>query len=352
MNPRYQVFLSSTFRDLKSERQSALDAILELGHFPAGMEAFPAADETPWDLIRTIIDESDYYILIIGGRYGSTGPAGISYTEMEYELALELRKPILAFIHSAPNEISMDRSELEPAARQSLDAFRERVANRLTKGWKNKDDLKAAVFQALVHAIRTKPAMGWVRNEGLENQELLKRLASLQGRFDQLEEETKALRKASGEIAEADLFQSLDCLYAVEFKIGNLVKLGEFELTWASMFYGIADEMLIPCSEAKLRLTMKTVLIEGVNARPELKPENWPTGGNIEIRKAITISLRSLKAITRQLMALGLVEPQHVLRQSGDETGSETTSDRCWVLTSQGRAKFLKNTAYLVTNAA
>ena len=29
MDPRYQIFVSSTFRDLKGERQAALDAILE-----------------------------------------------------------------------------------------------------------------------------------------------------------------------------------------------------------------------------------------------------------------------------------------------------------------------------------
>lgn len=64
--PRYQVFVSSTFRDLQVERQCALDAILELNHFPAGMEIFPAADATPWELIERIIGDSDYYVLIIG----------------------------------------------------------------------------------------------------------------------------------------------------------------------------------------------------------------------------------------------------------------------------------------------
>ena len=66
--PRFQIFLSSTFRDLREERQAALEAILELGHFPAGMEAFPAADATPWELIKTVINESDYYVLIVGGK--------------------------------------------------------------------------------------------------------------------------------------------------------------------------------------------------------------------------------------------------------------------------------------------
>ncbi len=40
----YQVFVSSTFRDLQEERQKVLQAILEVQAFPAGMELFPAAD--------------------------------------------------------------------------------------------------------------------------------------------------------------------------------------------------------------------------------------------------------------------------------------------------------------------
>jgi hypothetical protein len=47
------------------------------------MEAFPAADATPWELIRSMISDSDYYVLIVGGKYGSTGPDGISYTESQ-----------------------------------------------------------------------------------------------------------------------------------------------------------------------------------------------------------------------------------------------------------------------------
>jgi hypothetical protein len=94
MNPRYEIFISSTFRDLKAERQAVLEAILELGHFPAGMEIFPAANATPWTLIETIIKDCDYYVLIIGGMYGSTDETGVSYTEREYDLALRCGFPL------------------------------------------------------------------------------------------------------------------------------------------------------------------------------------------------------------------------------------------------------------------
>jgi Domain of unknown function (DUF4062) len=207
MQPRYQVFLSSTFRDLREERQAVLEAILELGHFPAGMEAFPAADATPWELIRSIIADSDYYILIVGGKYGSTGPHGISYTEMEFNLAVELKKPILAFLHSSPDQIPVGKAELDAEARQRLEIFRNKVAERLCKGWLTKDELKSAVLLGLVHLIRTKPAFGWIRNEGLQNQELLQRLATLQSRYDELETEAKDLRARSSLDVEQVVFK-------------------------------------------------------------------------------------------------------------------------------------------------
>src|ERR1044071_8458243 len=98
MDKRYQVFVSSTYRDLQEERQEVMQALLELDCIPAGMELFPAANEDQWTLIKRVIDDCDYYIVIVAGRYGSLGPAGVSYTEMEYRYAGERGKPIIAFL--------------------------------------------------------------------------------------------------------------------------------------------------------------------------------------------------------------------------------------------------------------
>ncbi len=68
---RLQVFVSSTFSDLRHERQAAVEAILTAGHIPAGMELFAAGDESQMEVIKQWIDESDVYLLILAGRYGS-----------------------------------------------------------------------------------------------------------------------------------------------------------------------------------------------------------------------------------------------------------------------------------------
>lgn len=96
---KLQVFVSSTFSDLIKERQAAVEAILTAGHIPAGMELFTAGDESQMEVIKQWIDESDIYLLILGGRYGSIEPiTGKSYTQLEYEYALSKGKPFFACV--------------------------------------------------------------------------------------------------------------------------------------------------------------------------------------------------------------------------------------------------------------
>lgn len=45
MRTRYQVFVSSTYSDLKEERSKVIKGIMDLDCIPAGMEMFPAIDE-------------------------------------------------------------------------------------------------------------------------------------------------------------------------------------------------------------------------------------------------------------------------------------------------------------------
>jgi len=85
---REQVFVSSTYLDLREERQSVIQALLIAGCIPAGMELFPAGNDEKWRLIQRVINECDYYVLVIGGKYGSLDPTTeLSYTEMEFDYA-------------------------------------------------------------------------------------------------------------------------------------------------------------------------------------------------------------------------------------------------------------------------
>ena len=116
---RYQVFVSSTFRDLQEERQEVIQALLELDCIPCGMELFPAANEDQWSLIKSVIDGCDYYLVILAGRYGSLDPDGVSYTQKEYEYAVEKSKPVIALLHENPGLIPAGKSETDPDARKT-----------------------------------------------------------------------------------------------------------------------------------------------------------------------------------------------------------------------------------------
>src|SRR5271154_5705514 len=107
MDKRYQVFVSSTYADLKEERRTIIQTLIEMDCIPAGMELFPAADEEQFEFIKSIINDCDYYLLIIGGRYGSTTPDGLSYTEKEYDYAIQRGIKVIALIHEKPEDIPL-----------------------------------------------------------------------------------------------------------------------------------------------------------------------------------------------------------------------------------------------------
>lgn len=82
MEKKYQIFISSTYIDLIEERKAVQETILSMYQIPIGMEMFSADDEEQWEIIKETIDSSDYYIIIIGHKYGSLTKEGISYTSV------------------------------------------------------------------------------------------------------------------------------------------------------------------------------------------------------------------------------------------------------------------------------
>lgn len=68
---KFSIFISSTYEDLKEERQALVGVALENNFIPVGMEQFHAAPTSQWNVITKMIDECDLYLLVIGGRYGS-----------------------------------------------------------------------------------------------------------------------------------------------------------------------------------------------------------------------------------------------------------------------------------------
>jgi hypothetical protein len=194
MEKRYQVFVSSTYSDLIEERNEVMQALLELECMPAGMELFPAANDTQWNWIKKVIDESDYYMVIIAGRYGSISrETGQSYTEMEYRYAIDNNKPVIGFLHEDPSKLPNKLTEQSPSNRKKLESFRELVKKRLCKFYYSPADLGAKVSRSITQLKKQYPGIGWVRADILthltssdevlrlkkENEELKEKIYSL-----------------------------------------------------------------------------------------------------------------------------------------------------------------------------
>lgn len=169
---RYQVFVSSTFRDLKKERWEAFKALITMDCIVAGMEYFPAVDEEQFKYIKEIIDDCDYYLLILGGRYGTLAPDGVSYTEKEYDYALSKGIKKVALIHGAPEQLRPPKRELEAEQISRFEKFREKVCTgRHVAFWHNKKDLAGKVALSMHTAIKKFPAIGWIRNATVKNRD-------------------------------------------------------------------------------------------------------------------------------------------------------------------------------------
>lgn len=179
MEKRYQVFVSSTYEDLMDERLEVTKALLELDCIPCGMEYFPAANEDQWTYIKKRIDDCDYYIVIVGGKYGSLAPEGISYTEKEYKYAISRKMPTIAFTHHKPSLLSSEKKEKDPVINKNLNEFLELVKTKLCKDWRNADHLGAAVSRSLNKLIKDNPRPGWIKADKIKNEELLEEINNL-----------------------------------------------------------------------------------------------------------------------------------------------------------------------------
>lgn len=200
MEKKYQVFISSTFADLEEERKGVMEAIIDLGCFPAGMELFPASDKEQFEYIKSVIDESDYYVIIVAGRYGSLAEDGVSYTEKEFDYACKQGIPILAFVKKDISEIPINKSETDSDKKLKLEQFREKVLiGRLAKFWDNGEELKYKLSSSLSREMKMNPRIGWIRGDSSSDIEVYKIIENLKENNKKLQEENNQLLRLQTE---------------------------------------------------------------------------------------------------------------------------------------------------------
>ena len=315
MDKRFQVFVSSTYADLKEARQKVIQTLMEMDCIPAGMELFPAADEEQWKFIKRVIDDCDYYILIIGGRYGSLTAEGISYTEKEYDYAISIGLKVLAFMHEQPDDIPVAKSETDPSLQDKLERFRKKVSeNRVVKTWRNESELPGLVALSLPKTIKVYPAVGWIRANNIASSEVLADLNNLR-------KENAELRAAVSElespfVPEDTGIASLNDSFFVHLKWARRGRTltNEFTFTWKEIFGCIAPDLQENPNDYLVNNKLGT----------SLYCKQYP---DAEI--SVQVRHDDFQTIRVQLTALGLIRTSYLKTVGGG-------MDLFWVLTKRG----------------
>ena len=323
MNKRYQVFVSSTYADLKEERQHVIQALMEMDCIPAGMELFPAADEEQWEFIKKVIDDCDYYLLIIGGRYGSITKDGISYTEKEFDYAVEKGLKVVALIHGKPDDIPFGKSETDPELRSKLFSFRDKVMDgRLVKLWEEAKELPGLVALSLTKTIKTYPAIGWVRANLVASEDILLEINQLRKENSELKSSVTIL--SNQKKPEIDGIADFDSEFTVH---------GTYTSNSSSSRY----DFDITLSWRKIFALISPYLLKYPNDRT-VKSELTSSLFNLAKRSGYNPSIndQEFKTITIQLEAYNLIETSYSKTVSGG-------MDFFWSLTSKGKQLMIES---------
>ena len=334
MEKHYNVFISSTFRDLREERQAAIEAVLELGHFPTAMEVFPASDSAPWELIERVISETDYFVLIVGGRYGSTDSDGVSYTEKEYDLAARNGIPVLAFLHGVPDAIPASKVDMDPSSRMKLEEFRKKVQRHLCKEWKTADELKAQIVVGLIHSIRLTPRVGWIRADQVDSAETLRKLSDLFEENRQLKENLDTFKAAFATRNEFDDLAHGDDQFQIHYLIPNNTE-QVLLMTWDRIFQLIGPKMMTEISSTSAFFLLQ----EQIKEQDLLSNPDHADLVEDKSRYSIELSETDFEQIMTQLMALDLVEPITIHNKSETIGRIFSRREKGFKLTRQGSRK-------------
>jgi hypothetical protein len=345
VDKRFQVFVSSTFLDLQEERAAVVSALLQLDAIPAGMELFPAADDDAWTLIKRVIDTSDYYLLVIGGKYGSVDPAStLSFTEKEFDLAVELKKPVMAFLHASPDSIPLGKSEADHAARARLQSFRDKVqATKHVKFWASPEDLAGKVALSYAHFQRTYPAVGWIRGDAQASSEALRELNELRKQLRVAEQQVASARTTpppgTTHLAQGDDLISFTLGTQIDAKIPGDKYLKTWtgtlrvEVTWNDLFWAVGPGLLDESNQYRMHLAINSFLTDrfAERARDAVRTAAGRKNTTVERFGKVEIALGpdDFATVLIQLRALGLVHQSQKKRSVSDTSAY-------WTLTPYG----------------
>lgn len=251
LKKKLQVFISSTYIDLKDERQAAVEAILDAGHIPAGMELFKSGNEDQLKTIKRWIDESDVYLLILGGRYGSLDTEnGKSYTHLEYEYAVGKGMPVFAVVLSDSwlftKAAKQGRENVfEQAEPSKYEQFKVLVHSKVIRPADDLKDIKLAVHTTMNEFKELYQFSGWVKGSEVEdNSEIIKENRVLLKENKKLKElvEKQSVQKKVGNFEYEELKRALKHKKFI-IPIGKIGNDKELDTDYLTLFKNLKDHL-------------------------------------------------------------------------------------------------------------
>ncbi|RIE15824.1 DUF4062 domain-containing protein [Candidatus Cryosericum septentrionale] len=157
-----KVFISSVVSGFGAERDAAFEAASTLGLEVRRCEDFAASEESAQQVCLQGVRWADCVVLVLGERYGTVQPSGLSATHEEYREARE-RGTALAFVESG----------ISPESRQAafIAEVREWQAGLLTQNFTTPENLKGKTIKALhdfvIRQTQGRPDAAELRAEAL-----------------------------------------------------------------------------------------------------------------------------------------------------------------------------------------
>lgn len=332
MATKYQVFVSSTFEDLKEERRILMEQILNLGHIPVGMELFQASNEEQWTYIQRRILECDYYLLVVAERYGSVDGDGKSYTQKEYEFAVANRIPVAAFLLESAARGMRRADFVQHERRAEIDSFRALCSkSKMVKFWDGPADLALKATNALLGLIVEEPRQGWVRADASADA-ALRELAKLAEEKRELQARLDQIASSSTMVVPAEVHYHLEKL---EFgSVANFVPEGSALESFAPLklleiFLKVSRHLAIPSRRSAITNEIYRICsMKTSNGVPALQVTDAIFAEFVAMGLVVGNSITGSKGVeTRyQLSEYGRKVLMHAERAQEDEWNSEVES--------------------------
>lgn len=177
---KIKVFVSSTYEDMIMERDSAFQALMKNGCIIGGMELFTGDNIEKFEVIKKDIEDSDIFLLIMGGRYGTICPeTGKSFIHMEYDYAKKLGIPV--GVVAISNDYLAQKKELSYAKRgntynegsEKYNWFLNIVSSKMITYYSDINGLTLGILTTISRMKETYKFDGWIRGDKVAIQSYL-----------------------------------------------------------------------------------------------------------------------------------------------------------------------------------